>query len=132
MRMWMIEAYLLCQQHLVGEHSELHKHLPSLRKGHSVMKRFDPVVQMQFVGYVERHDEIAIEMIRRGMNHTSPLTDVPDFTVHYSDYMDERVDLVVSIDDLMQRCPMCRARILSYDKFGRVRDELGQVVNTWV
>ena len=48
MRMWMIDPKLLCRKHLLGEHGEIHKHLPSLRKGHRVDGRFSPVVQIQF------------------------------------------------------------------------------------
>lgn len=32
MRMWMIDPKLLCRKHLLGEHNEIHKHLPSFRR----------------------------------------------------------------------------------------------------
>ena len=36
MRMWMIDPTLLCRKHLLGEHGELHKFIPSFRKQYSV------------------------------------------------------------------------------------------------
>jgi len=38
MRMWMVDPRLLCNQHLIGEHGEIHKFLPSFRKGHKNYK----------------------------------------------------------------------------------------------
>lgn len=111
MRMWMIDPKFLCRKHLLGEHGELHKFLPSFRKGHKVTKRFAPVVQLQFNGYVERHDALAAEMLRRGMNHKSPLVDVPDFAATYPDYFNLTVDIDHNLKDLCERCAACRERI---------------------
>jgi len=111
MRMWMIDPKLLCRQHLLGEHGEIHKHLPSFRKRHSVSGRFSPVVQIQLNALKERHDELAQEMLRRGMNHKSPLANIPNLKETYPQYYDLNVDTHVSIRDLCQRCPKCRKRI---------------------
>jgi hypothetical protein len=111
MRMWMIDPRLLCKQHLVGEHGELHKHLPSLRKGHKVSGRFHPVIQIQLNAITTRHDQLAAELLRRGGNHKSPLVDVPDLKAIYPDYFDLEVDLETSIADLCKRCKRCRKRI---------------------
>ena len=100
MRMWMINPSLLCDQHLLGEHGELHKFIPSFRKGYRVDKRFSPVVQIQFIGYKERHDLIAEEMIKRKMNHKSPLPDLPDFKTIYPKFYDKKVDVNFSIEEL--------------------------------
>ena len=107
MRMWMINPVLLCKDHLLGEHNELHKHLPSFRKGHRVDGRFSPIVQMQFQGYAARHDALAQEILRRGWNHKSPLTNVPDFRSIYPQYWEKKVDLRESMLDLSSRCNKC-------------------------
>lgn len=114
MRMWMLPPKLLCQKHLLGEHGELHKFIPTFRKGYSVDKRFAPVVQIQFKGYRRRHNELADEMIRRGMNHKSPLPELPDFRMHYSQYYDKKVDVVFNLRDLVTRCSDCRDRLSKY------------------
>lgn len=107
----MVDPVLLCNKHLIGEHGELHKFLPSFRKGYKVDKRFYPVVQIQFVGYEERHDALVKEMLNRGFNHKSPLKDLPNFKRIYPQYYDLQVDLENSCRDLMLRCNKCRERI---------------------
>ena len=111
MRMWMVDPKFLCRQHLLGEHAELHKHLPSLRKGINVNGRFNPVVQIQFQGYEQRHQILVDEMAARGYNHKSPLLDIPDFESIYPDYWDLKVDENISIEDLKCRCEKCKRRI---------------------
>lgn len=110
MRMWMINPKMLCDKHLRGEHGEIHKFLPSFRKGTRVHGRFHPNVQIQFKGYRKRHDRLVKEMKRRGMNHKSPLVDVPDFKSIYPDYYNLKVDKWKSIADLMLRCDDCKKR----------------------
>jgi len=123
MRMWMINPIFLCNRHLLGEHGEIHKHLPSFRKGYSVKGRFEPVVQIQLNALAERHDELAEEMILRGMNHSSPLTDIPDLKKIYPEYYDLEVDPRYSVADLYNRCPRCRERLERYNVFTTVIGE---------
>ena len=47
MRMWMIKPELLCRQHLLGEHSEIHKHKHNFEKGHSIKGRLYPISQKE-------------------------------------------------------------------------------------
>lgn len=72
MRMWNVNPVNLCRQHLLGEHLEMHMFAGTIRKGISIQ------------GYIEkgqvnpreiknRHDMLAVEMIRRGYIHSSPL-----------------------------------------------------------
>ena len=65
MRMWMIDPKLMCDQHLLGEHGELHKFIPSFHKKYKVTNRVSPVVQIELSSYQERHDELAEEMLSR-------------------------------------------------------------------
>jgi len=109
--MWMIDPKKLCNKHLIGEHGELHKFLPSFRKGFRVDKRFIPVVQIQLNAILERHDILAKEMIERGMSHKSPLLNIPDLKKTYPKYFDLNVDLDISNNDLCDRCIECKRRI---------------------
>ena len=110
MRMWMIRPELMCNKHLLGEHGELHKFAPSFRKQYSVANRISPVVQIELSSYQSRHDELANEMIRRSMNHNSPI-DVPDFSYLPREHYKAEVDVNVSIQDLYTRCDDCKVRI---------------------
>jgi hypothetical protein len=67
--MWMIHPIWLCNQHLVGEHGEIHKFRHNFVKQHSMTNRRGQIVP--FLMEV-RHDELVKEMCSRGMNHNSP------------------------------------------------------------
>lgn len=76
-----IKPRLMCNQHLVGEHGELHKHLSSLKKGYDLTKRFIGG-QISPSDYVRRHDALAEEIQRRADargdldgGHKSPLSE---------------------------------------------------------
>mgnify|MGYP003643840266 FL=1 len=103
----MIDPKLLCRKHLLGEHGELHKFIPSFHKQYSVDNRVSPVVQIELSSYEERHEEIAEEMLRRGMNHKSPLPPLPDFSYLPREHFEAKVDKNISIRDLRERCDDC-------------------------
>lgn len=108
MRMWGVNPRWLCNKHLVGEHGEMHKFLPTFHKKISVDRRFTPIVQIQFIGYLERHEALAVEMMSRGMNHSSPLVNLPDFESIYPQYYHLQIDIEYSILDLTSRCSLCK------------------------
>lgn len=113
MRMWMINPKLLCNKHLLGEHGEIHKHRHNFLKHHSIKGRLSPVVQIEPMSMGQRHDELAIEMLARDMNHKSPYV-MPCIKHLPIDQRQARVDIDVSIKDLIKRCPECKARIGGY------------------
>ena len=111
MRMWMLPPNLLCNQHLRGEHGELHKHRPSFVKRHSIAGRVAPVVQIEPEAMQTRHDELAAEMLRRGMNHQSPY-EMPDLSYLPPEHRTAKVDQRVSRSALYARCEACRERLV--------------------
>ncbi len=108
----MIDTNYQCRQYLLGEHNEMYKHLPAFHKGIKIHGRFFPIVQIQFKGYIERHNELATEMIRREYNHNSPLIDVPDFKKIYGLYAELEVDREYSLEVLLNRYIKCRKRFV--------------------
>ena len=108
MRMWMINPQMLCNKHLLGEHGELHKFIPSFRKKYRIDNRVSPVVQIELSSYQSRHDELATEMLSRGMNHKSPLPELPDFSYLPQHQYEAKVDKNISIKDLKDRCENCK------------------------
>lgn len=117
MRMWMVPTVLLCDKHLLGEHGEMHKFIPTFRREYKVHRRFTPIVQIQFKGYRQRHDALASEMLVRGMRHESPLPELPDFKRIYPSYYDLEVDIEYSLADLRARCQDCRMMQVIYDDY---------------
>lgn len=104
MRIWGIDPKLLCRQHLLGEHRELHTMVGSIRKGISLTKYLETgLIDTRMIK--SRHTVIVGEMERRGYQHKSSLT--------YQDKIKSGfIDLGVNIQDLIDRCPRCRARII--------------------
>ena len=103
MRMWMLDPKLLCRKHLLGEHGEIHKFRHNFTKKHKMDGRKGQIAPEQMQ---RRHDELALEMRRRGYNHNSPY-EQPDVS-----YLPEMlVDVKKSIADLTHRCEECKLRI---------------------
>jgi hypothetical protein len=107
--MWPVEPSKLCLQHLLGEHSELHKfvqvfHGPKFQKYQGRKGQINPR-RMK-----ERHDELAEELIRRGGNHQSPY--IYDCN-HLEDWeLDKN-----AIDLLINKCEKCKELILNEVNF---------------
>ena len=75
MRVWDVAPHLLCKNHLLGEHREIHAIWNVITKGkkgyanHPETKRWVD----NLAGLYERHDAIVEEMKERGYKHNSPL-----------------------------------------------------------
>lgn len=110
MRMWMIDPSLLCKNHLLGEHAEIHKHKPSFENHHSITGRVYPVVLIEPSEMEVRHNQLAEEMTKRGYNHKSPYS-LPDLSYLSDSERFAKVDIEYNINDLSSRCPECAKRI---------------------
>jgi len=98
--MWMVNPVLMCRQHLLGEHKELHMMVGVLKKGYSI----DGYVKKGLIDpskIRDRHEVLVTEMERRGYNHQSPLPD--DFPAPHHPTM----SLKESRTDLVGRCEEC-------------------------
>ena len=106
--MWMIDPQLLCRKHLLGEHGELHKHKHNFEKQHKMAGRAGQIfpAPMQV-----RHDELALEMVRRGYKHESPYIQ-PDVS-YLGDMLKIKPDVQANERDLCVRCEECRLLILN-------------------
>ncbi|UCF50015.1 MAG: hypothetical protein JSU91_00615 [Thermoplasmatales archaeon] len=75
MRIWDINPNVLCRQHLLGEHREIHaiwSIITQNKKGyanHPETKRWKGKLKALY----NRHEEIVKEMKKRGFIHNSPL-----------------------------------------------------------
>ena len=114
MRMWGVNPKLLCRQHLLGEHNEIHKHRHNFVKQHSITKRINPVVQIEPDNMQKRHDELVAEMLERGYNHNSPY-DQPDLSHLKPEERFAQININNSLNDLSSRCPECAKRIRNHD-----------------
>jgi len=110
MRMWMVNPKLLCRNHLLGEHNEIHKHKHIFIKKQSIKGRIYPIVLIEPENMQNRHDELTDEMIRRGYNHNSPF-DSPDLSYLPDNLRFAKVDIGYNLTDLSNRCIECKKRI---------------------
>ncbi|MBI5849328.1 MAG: pyrimidine dimer DNA glycosylase [Nitrospirae bacterium] len=75
MRIWDIPPDILCRNHLLGEHNELHAIWNILTQGkkgyanHPETERWKGKLMALFAV----HEKIVLEMLARGYNHNSPL-----------------------------------------------------------
>jgi hypothetical protein len=110
--MWMIEPHLMCLQHLLGEHGEIHKHRHNFVKGHSIAGRIagnacEPA-SMQ-----TRHDILEAEIVKRAIEAgrkppCSPFIQ-PDLSAYPSEQVNYKIDIEANRKLLIERCPACRA-----------------------
>jgi hypothetical protein len=108
--MWMLDPKLLCRQHLLGEHNEIHRHKHIFEMHYSIAGRISPIVLIEPESMKSRHDEIAKEMLARGYNHQSPY-EQPDLSHLPNDQRYAKVDLKYNLKDLYNRCPECKNKI---------------------
>ncbi len=104
MRMWMVDPKVLCRNHLLGEHLELHilvSKINERRKIEGFIEHglVDPALATM------RHEELAGEMKRRGYHHTSPLAKITGKMVR------GKVDSDANLRVLKERCEKCRERM---------------------
>lgn len=115
MRMWGINPRLMCQQHLLGEHVEMHMFVGALLRGRSVAGYTSTgLVDLRLIR--QRHATLLLEMRRRGLQHKSPLPPLPRLRVDPG-----YVDLVLNQRELARRCIECRKRIQG-DTHGKRED----------
>ena len=102
-RMWGLNPKKLCNQHLLGEHKELHQAVGSLNSGKSLKGHIEKG-QIEIHQIRKRHTELVKEMKSRGFKHNSPLPKFKSFRAG-------KLDLIFNEKDLIKRCRACRERI---------------------
>lgn len=110
MRMWAIPTNLLCRNHLLGAHSELHKHRHNFEKKHSMTGRVFPIVFIEPDNMKKYHDELVVEMLARGYKHNSEYTQ-PDISYLPTGQQHARANIEYNLSDLSNRCAECKERI---------------------
>lgn len=118
-RMWMVDVKIMCNQHLLGEHKEIHQLVGTLKKGYSV-GGYVKNNCIEISSIEARHNEIVEEMKKRGMNgHKSPILsqDEIDELASYlpANVIEYKVNVKASLLDLIERCGYCHERFASIE-----------------
>lgn len=112
MRMWMCDLKILCQKHLCGMHVELHMFVGSMKKNIK-MNGFINNDLLEPLSIKDMHDKIVVEMIKRGYNHKSALTEeqVNEAILNLKDeHLKHKINTKNSLKELITRCDLCRKR----------------------
>lgn len=105
-RMWMLPTKILCKDHLLGEHNELHKIVGSINKGKlNTVAGHAKLAQVDTTLIRLRHEQLVKEMSSRNYNHRSPIPDFVDPKLGVGS-----IDSIANFKDLITRCPRCRER----------------------
>jgi hypothetical protein len=96
----MVDPIILCKQHLLGEHLEVHMFVGSIIKNKN-LSGFLKGGLLEVHSLQIRHDQLVVEMEKRGMKHNSPLP-------YFSSYQAGHVDTEKSLLELLSRCEQCR------------------------
>jgi ABC-type Na+ transport system ATPase subunit NatA len=112
-RMWMVDPRMMCRQHLLGEHAELHMIAANIKLGRSI-EGYIRINALEPRSVERRHGELVDEMGRRGIKHKSPL----EFST--GRYKDVLIDRDMSLQLLIGRCPRCADRMRSIAKDGAI------------
>lgn len=115
MRMWMVNPKKMCKKHLLGEHVECHMMIGAMKKDKSIVGYLKNGL-MNPMDIVERHNALSEEMIKRGYNHKSPMSQgevevIEVYLRKHPKFNIRTVDPQESIKELCKRCPDCGARI---------------------
>lgn len=110
--MWGVPPEMLCREHLLGEHVEMHMFSGSARRGISLEGYKDGLVVLSRLE--QRHDLLATELKARGYNHTSPF---PPVAVSGG-----WISVKDNVRELARRCPECKIRIRVYLSRRRVEN----------
>jgi hypothetical protein len=116
--MWMAEPRFMCKKHLLGEHIELHMFAGTLKKQISIVG-FIKNNLLEPLSLNQRHRELAMEMLNRGMNHNSQLNLDLNESLKYleDDIINYKIDKEKSLIDLISRCPDCKNKYNRNMKF---------------
>jgi hypothetical protein len=102
--MWNVDPKMLCRNHLLGEHRELHA-LVGIINRKICLDGYIANRLIEVHNIKTRHQELVQEMQCRGYNHKSSLPDFDSFVCG-------DVDVEKNIIDLKMRCRECRKLII--------------------
>ena len=102
MRMWMVDPKIMCRNHLLGEHAEIHMFVWNIDRKRSVKGYLDKGL-LETHNLYTRHAELAQELRRRGYKHNSEL-DAKWKRAEKAGSIDKKRNL----EDLVSRCAKSR------------------------
>ena len=104
----MVDPRIMCRQHLLGEHVEIHMFVGAINHGKSVKGHLEKG-QLEVQSLYARHEELVDEMKRRGYKHCSDVDEKWRSAKKLGS-----IDRKKSLEELLKRCPRCKNRSQRY------------------
>lgn len=108
MRMWLCDPKIMCTKHLLGEHLEVHMFLGHLQKKRKI-EGYLKSNCLEPRSIYQRHEDLAIEMIRRGFHHKSQMNET-DFSIVLDlpiEHQYWKINKEENLKNLISRCERC-------------------------
>jgi len=102
--MWMVNPRIMCRQHLLGEHVEIHMFIGTINRNKSV-KGYLQKGLLEVHNLYSRHADLVGEMKRRGYNHCSKVNEKWKFVEELG-----AIDREKNVNELVNRCSKCKSR----------------------
>ena len=100
----MVNPRIMCRQHLLGEHAEIHMFIGTINRGKSVRGYLEKGL-LEVHNLYNRHEELVCEMKLRKYNHYSEVDEKWKF-VEKAGNIDKEKNLI----ELVSRCSRCERR----------------------
>ena len=98
----MVNPRIMCRQHLLGEHAEIHMFIGTISRGKSVKGYLEKGL-LEVHNLYSRHEELVEEMKRRGYHHRSDVEEKWRIAEKLG-----FIDRKKSFEELVKRCPRCK------------------------
>ena len=102
--MWMVNPRIMCREHLLGEHVEIHMFIGSINRGKSVKGYLEKGL-LEVHNLYSRHEDLIREMKRRQYNHNSEVDEKWKFAEKAG-----VIDKENNFSELLSRCSKCKKR----------------------
>lgn len=100
----MVNPRIMCRQHLLGEHAEIHMFIGTINRGKSIKGYLEKGL-LEVYNLYNRHEDLVEEMKLRKYNHYSEVNKKWKF-VEKVGFIDKEKNLI----ELINRCSKCRKR----------------------
>ena len=100
----MVNPRIMCRQHLLGEHVEIHMFIGTINRNKSV-KGYLQKGLLEVHNLYARHADLVEEMKRRGYNHCSKVNEKWKFVEEVG-----AIDREKNVNELVNRCSKCKSR----------------------
>ena len=100
----MVNPRIMCRQHLLGEHVEIHMFIGTIDRGKPVKGYLEKGL-LEIHNLHCRHEALVEEMKRRGYNHYSKVDEKWKTTKKVGIVNQEK-----NLDELINRCSRCKKR----------------------